>query len=95
MSKENISQKFRLKNIDETRTYFISFILFHLVSIVTGCVSISAFLSLVRIPVETRSFAIVSKVCAITAGIENYKSLIKKNKKNHDKIVLLAEKYVK
>ena len=29
------------------------------------------------------------KICAITAGIKKYKSIIKKKKKKHDKIVLL------
>ena len=37
------------------------------------------------------SFAIGLKICAITAGIRNYKSIIKKEKKKHDKIVLLAK----
>ena len=71
MSKENISQEFRLKNIDETRNYFIKEInqnelmskkykkvcrilnyvehLFILTSTVSGCVSISAFASLLDI----------------------------------------------
>ena len=31
------------------------------------------------------------KICAITAGIKNYNSIIKKKKKNRDKIVLLAK----
>ena len=31
------------------------------------------------------------KIYAITAGIKNYKSIIKKKKKNHDKIVFLAK----
>ena len=31
------------------------------------------------------------KICAIAAGIQNYKSTIKKKKKKHDKIVLLAK----
>ena len=30
--------------------------------------------------------------CITTAGIRKYKSIIKKNKNNHDKIVLLAKK---
>ena len=30
------------------------------------------------------------KICAMIAGIKKYKSIIKKNKKKHDKIVLLA-----
>ena len=31
------------------------------------------------------------KICAVTAVIKRYKSIIKTNKKKHDKIVLLAE----
>ena len=31
------------------------------------------------------------KTCAIAAGIKKHKSTIKKNKKKHDKIVMLAE----
>ena len=31
------------------------------------------------------------KSCAITAGIKNYKSIIKKKKKNQNKIVLLEK----
>ena len=31
------------------------------------------------------------KICEITAGIEKYKSMIKKKKKKHDNIVLLAK----
>ena len=49
-----------------------------LASAVTGCVSISAFASLVAIPVGIMSSAVGIKFCAITAGIKNYKSVIKK-----------------
>ena len=59
------------------------------ISTVTGCVSISVFPSLVAIPIGIRSSAIGLKICAITAGIKNYKSIIKKKK--HDKRVLLAK----
>ena len=31
------------------------------------------------------------KICAVAAGIKNYNSTIKKKKKKHDKIVLLAK----
>ena len=80
MSEENITQEFRLKNIDETRNYFITEInqnefmskkhkkvcrvlnyikhLLVLVPAVTGCVSISAFASLVGIPIGITSSAI-------------------------------------
>ena len=108
MSEENISQEFRLKNIDETRNYFIEEInqneliskkhkkfctvsnyiehLIILVSTVTGCVSIPAFASL-EIPLRIKSSLVGSKICAKTAGIKKYKSIIKKMKKKHDKIV--------
>ena len=41
-------------------------------STVTGCVSISAFASLVGIPIVITSSAIILKICAITAGIKKY-----------------------
>ena len=53
--------------------------------------SISAFASLVCVPVEISSSAVGIHVCAITAGIKKYKSIIKKKKKEHDKIVLLGK----
>ena len=54
--------------------------LFILISTVTGCVSVSAFASLVGIPIEITSSAIGLKICVITAGIKKYKSIIKKKK---------------
>ena len=60
-------------------------------SIITGCVSISAFASLVCLPVGIMSSAVGIKICAITPGIKNYKSIIKKKKKKRDKIVLLGK----
>ena len=65
--------------------------LLSLISTVTGCVSIFAFGSLVGIPMAIVSSAIALKICVKTAVIKKYKSIIKKNKKNHDKIVLLAK----
>ena len=56
-----------------------------LVSTVTDCVSISALASLVCVPVGITSSAVGIKICAITAGIKNYKSIIKKKNKKHDK----------
>ena len=46
---------------------------------------------LVGIPAEIMSSTIGLKLCAITAGIKTYKSIIKKKKKNHVEIVLLAK----
>ena len=62
-----------------------------LASTITRCVSISAFASLISIPIGIKSSAIGLKICAITAGIKQCKSIIKKTKKKHDKIVLLAK----
>ena len=61
-----------------------------LVSTVTGCVAISAFPSLVCVPVGTMS-RIGITICAITAGIKKCKSIVKKKMKKHDKIVLLGK----
>ena len=93
MIEENISQEFRLKNIDGTRNYFLEEIeqsefvsrehkkvcttlnyiehFFILASAVTGCISMSAFVSLLGIPVGSKSFAIGLKNCAIAAGIKS------------------------
>ena len=116
MVEENISQEFRLTNIDETRNYLIEEInrndlmskkhkkvctplnciehFLILGSTITGCISISAFTSLVGIPIEIMSSERRLKMCAITAPIKNYKTILKKKKKRHDKIVLLAKSKV-
>ena len=62
-----------------------------LASSFTGCISISGFASFLDIPVAITSFEIRLKNHAIAAGIKKYKSIIKKKKKNHDKIVLFAK----
>ena len=62
-----------------------------LVSTVTGCVSISAFAYSVDNPIGITSSAIGLKIYLITSGIKKYKSIIKKEKKKHDTIVLLAK----
>ena len=62
-----------------------------LASTITGCVSISVSASLIGIPIRITSSATGLKICVITAGIKKYKSIIKKKKKKHDKIVLLAK----
>ena len=61
--------------------------LLNLASMVTGCFSISAFVSLVSVPVGIASSAVGLRICAITAGINM--SVIKTKKQN--KIVLLAK----
>ena len=62
-----------------------------LVSTVTGCISVSAFASLVCVPVGITSSAVGTNICAITAGIKKYLLIIKKKKKKPDKIVLLGK----
>ena len=62
-----------------------------LASTITGCISISAFVSLLGIPIGITNSTIGLKICAITVGIKKFKSIIKKKKKKHDKIVLLAK----
>ena len=62
-----------------------------LVSRVTSSVSISVFDSLVCIPVVITSSAEGIKTYAITAEIKKYKSIIKKKKKKHNKIVLMGK----
>ena len=85
MAEENISQKFKLKNIEEIKNYFIketdrnelmikkykkvcsvlNFIkhFLILVSVVTRCISISAFASLIGIPIGITSCATGLKIC--------------------------------
>ena len=46
---------------------------------------------MIGIPKEITNSAIGSKICAITAGIKKYKSIIKKKRKKHDRTVLLAK----
>ena len=63
-----------------------------LASAITDCVSISAFASLDSVPVGITGSAAGLQICAMTAGIEKDKSIIKKKKKRkHDKIVLLGK----
>ena len=113
LDEKNISQEFRLKNIDERENYFIEEIkqneliskkhqkvsttlsyskhFLVLFSAFTGPFSISSFAFLAGIPIEIPSSAVGLKICAITAAIKMYKSIIKKKEKKHDKMVLLAK----
>ena len=76
------------KNACKTLNYIEHFLI--LCSTITGFISISAFASLVGIPIGITSSAIRLKICEVTAAITKYKSIIKKKKK-HNKIVLLAK----
>ena len=73
------------KKVCTTLNYIEHFLI--LASTITRCISSSAFVSLLGIPIEFTSSAVGLKICAITAGIKKYKSIIKKKKKHH-KIVL-------
>ena len=61
------------------RTYFKHFLVF--MSAVSGCVSISAFSSLVCVPVGIASCEVGIKICAIIAVINNHKLIIKKRRR--------------
>ena len=84
---EQMSKKHQkvCKNLNSFEHFLI------LASTITGCISISAFASLVGIPTEITSSAIGFKICAITAGIKKYESIIEKKKKKCNKKVLLAK----
>ena len=62
-----------------------------LIFAVTVCISISAFPSLIDISKGIMSYKIGLNICAIIARIKKYKSIIRKKKKKHYKIVLLAK----
>ena len=116
MAEENISQEFRLKNIDETSKYFLEEIrqnklvskkckkvcttvnhiehILILASAITGCVSISAFVSLIGISIGITSSAIGLKMYAIIAGISKYKSIIRKMKEIFNKFLLPGDKFM-
>ena len=58
--------------------YFGRFLVF--VSVVSGCVSISAFASLVGVPVGISSFVVGLKIYAIAAEIKNFQYIINKKR---------------
>ena len=72
------------------REFYIDHLLI-VISTINGCVSISAFVSLIGIPTRIASSAIGLKICAVTAGVKKNKSIIKKKKKENYKIVMLAK----
>ena len=83
MKQENIFLKKQSKiNIE----YFLI-----LAFTITVCISISTFASLVGIPVGITSSVTGLKNCAIAAQIKKYKSIIKRTRKKHDKILLLEK----
>ena len=77
------------KKVCRALNYFEHFFIF--VSVVSGCISISAFASSVDVPLGIGNSAVIIKTFAITAGIKTYKSIIKKKRKKHNKIMLVAK----
>ena len=71
------------KKVSTTLNYIEHFLI--LASTISGCISISAFVSLLDIPMWITSSSIRLKICAI----EKYRSIIKKKKKKDGKIALL------
>ena len=79
----------RPKKVCITLNYIEHFLI--LASAVTGCISISAFVSLAVLPKVNSSHPVGLKICEIATGIKNFKSIVTKKKKKHDKIVLLEK----
>ena len=73
-----------------TSLYYIQHCLI-LASTVTGCISISAFASLLDISIGITSSAIGLKICAKTARIKKYQPIIEWKKKKHGKRVQIAK----
>ena len=84
--KQNELMSRKHEKVCVTLNYIENFLI--LASGVTGCISLSAFSSLLGILIGITSSAIGLKMCAIAAGIKKYKSIIKKKKKKHEKKVL-------
>ena len=68
------------KKVCTTPNYIEHFLI--LAFAITGCISISAFASLLFIPIGITSSAIELKICVIVAGIKKYQSIIKKKKRS-------------
>ena len=68
------------KKVCTTLNYIELFLI--LDSTITRCISISAFASLVGIPIGITSSAIELKICTITAAIKNISQQLRKRKKS-------------
>ena len=92
MSKENIIQKFKLEDVDETRNYLTEKInqnelmikkhkkvyrSLNYIEQLLILISFYAFAFLVGIPIGITSSAIGLTTCVITVGIKKYYSIIK------------------
>ena len=74
-----MSEKDKNVGLCRALNYFEHFLA--LVSAASGCVSISTFPSLVAVSEGIANPALGLKICAITAAIKRYQSVIKKNGK--------------
>ena len=74
--KQNKLMRRQHKMACTTLNYIENF--FILASTIIGFISISTFTFSIGIPIGITSFSIGLKICAITAGIKKYKSVIKK-----------------
>ena len=83
--KQNELMSRKCKKLSTTLNYMEHFLI--LTFTIIWCISIYDFASLFGIPIGITSSAIEFKVCSIATGIKKYKSIIKKNKKKHKKIV--------
>ena len=77
------------KNVCRVLNYFEHFLAF--VSAMSGCVSVSAFASLVGVCGSIASSAEGWKICTLTTVVKKYSSIIMKKRKKHNKIVLLVK----
>ena len=80
--RENHQKECRNLNYSQ---FFLIFI-----SAASGCASISAFAVLVGDSVGITSSATGIKICAITAAIKRFKSIIKKKRGKYDHIVFFS-----
>ena len=77
------------KKVCTTLNYIEHFLI--LASTITGCISISAFVSLLGIPIGITRSATQLKICPETAGIKKHKTKTKKRKRSKIKKILLAK----
>ena len=68
------------KKVCTTLNCIVHFLI--LASTITGCISLSAFASLLGIPIRITSSAARLEICAIAAGIKKYKSVLQQRKRS-------------
>ena len=78
--KQNELMSKKYEKVCTTLNYIEHFLILALT--ITGCVSISAFASLIGILIGITSSTIELKSCTITVGVKKYKSIIKKEKES-------------